>query len=283
MLKIGISTTNRPTAKLGKLSKSFQVNTLVAKTFLEYPKVEENQIVHVTHIDGNPHNVRYDNLKIEIRNYNKVAKQKPKNSDEDDDENEDENESIYKTIKNREIHIDDFTGKEIEGYNNFLISRDGNVYSKISQRQIAILLNPHGYNRIALTKNTKTRKFYIHRLVAIAYIPNPENYEFVNHKDSNKHNNTVENLEWCSGSMNMKHNAIARNQGRRVIQYNQETGKEIAKFNTVKEASEATGTDKTSIIHCCAKRRAKANGFVWRYEGKEFVEKENKENSDSDD
>lgn len=266
ILKYSISATNRPSVKLGKIGKNFQVNTLMGKTFLEYPKLEENQIVHVTHIDGNPHNVRADNLKIEIKGYNKSNK-----------------ESIEETYYNPEYEVNGFKGKEIEGYNNYMISNDGQIYSISRKILIKPLTEDLGYKRVLLQKNSKGAKFYIHRLVAIAYIPNPENYDLVNHKDSNKHNNTVENLEWCSASMNMKHNAKVKNQGRRVIQYNEETGKEIARYDTIKEASEKTGTEKTSIIHCCAKRNKRAGGFVWRYEGDELVEKENKENSDSDD
>lgn len=61
------------------------------------------------------------------------------------------------------------------------------------------------YKTIALFKDGKHHYFYIHQLVARAYIPNPNGYKMINHKDGNKTNNTVENLEWCTHKQNMEH------------------------------------------------------------------------------
>lgn len=62
--------------------------------------------------------------------------------------------------------------------------------------------NRHGYLSVALCKNKKTKHYMIHRLVAEAFIPNPENKPFINHKDFNKTNNTIDNLEWCTSKEN---------------------------------------------------------------------------------
>ena len=66
-------------------------------------------------------------------------------------------------------------------------------------------LRKTGYCDIAIRINGKRKKFYIHRLVAEAFIPNPNNYNIVNHKDENPNNNHVDNLEWCTQSYNIKH------------------------------------------------------------------------------
>ena len=104
-------------------------------------------------------------------------------------------------------------------------------------------------------------------MIAKLYIPNPNNYEQVNHKDLNKHNNNIENLEWCNASMNMKHNADNKPENsRKVIQFDllDET-KIIGTYNSIKEASEKTQTNNTSIIHCCSGKYKKAGNYKWKY------------------
>lgn len=109
---------------------------------------------------------------------------------------------------------------EYEGY--YQVSNLGNVRSldrirethPSAKKQFKVfkkgfLLTPDlthgGYLRFSLSKDKKTKKFSSHRLVAQAFIPNPENKEQVNHKDGNKLNNSIDNLEWCTGSENIRH------------------------------------------------------------------------------
>lgn len=65
--------------------------------------------------------------------------------------------------------------------------------------------NNFGYKSVSLSKNCKKTRFRIHRLVAEAFLENPNNYKEVNHKDENKSNNNVNNLEWCTRSYNAKY------------------------------------------------------------------------------
>lgn len=94
--------------------------------------------------------------------------------------------------------------KEIENYSNYLVSDDGRIFNKrggeIKQR-----LNRCGYPTIYLWKNNKGTCYCVHRRVAIAFLPNPENKPCVNHKDGNKANNNLDNLEWCTYSENLRH------------------------------------------------------------------------------
>ena len=102
--------------------------------------------------------------------------------------------------------------KDIFGYEGlYKIDKDGNIYSlprkgtvkhirKISQNK-----NKFGYMQVVLIKDNKMKTYLVHRLVAIAFIPNLDNLPQVNHKDGNKQNNVVDNLEWCSVSYNTKH------------------------------------------------------------------------------
>ena len=67
-------------------------------------------------------------------------------------------------------------------------------------------LNSDGYPRVELYKRSKSKSHYIHRLVATAFIPNPNSFQEINHKDENKSNNIVSNLEWCSHEYNLTYN-----------------------------------------------------------------------------
>ena len=108
--------------------------------------------------------------------------------------------------------------KDIKGYEGlYQISSLGRVKSlsrKISNEKrtylskekiLKIHLRKDGYCRIGLTKNKKQQQFLVHRLVSHAFIPNPENKPCINHKDGDKENNYVNNLEWCTSSENNKH------------------------------------------------------------------------------
>ena len=86
---------------------------------------------------------------------------------------------------------------EIQGYPNYLIYEDGKVCSKKSNRVLKPYIN-HGYLQITLSNNGKQKKMSIHRLVAIHYIPNPENKPCVDHIDRDTQNNNLSNLRWAT-------------------------------------------------------------------------------------
>lgn len=98
--------------------------------------------------------------------------------------------------------------KEIEGYEGYFITEDGNVYSnhrgklkKMKSHETGI----GGYFAVGLVKDKVQCQEYIHRLLAKAFIPNPENKPCINHKDGNKQNNALLNLEWCTYKENAIH------------------------------------------------------------------------------
>lgn len=93
--------------------------------------------------------------------------------------------------------------KEIEGYAGlYEISNWGNIRSLKFGRKLNPVVNSSGYKLISLSKEGKGKSFSVHRLVAEAFIPNSNNYPCINHKDENKTNNHVSNLEWCTQKYN---------------------------------------------------------------------------------
>lgn len=94
--------------------------------------------------------------------------------------------------------------KDYEGI--YKVSNFGNVYSIKNKKILKAELN-NGYVNIILTKNKKQKMFKVHRLVAITFIPNKENKPCVNHKDYNRANNYVDNLEWVTHSENNKYSS----------------------------------------------------------------------------
>lgn len=125
----------------------------------------------------------------------------------------------------------------------------------------------HGYSRIRIFKNSKPRSVGVHRLVAEAFIANPDNKPYVNHINGDKSDNRAANLEWCTQSENTIHSY-------RVLMNKASGGREKKKvmlvetgqvFESIKEASKMTGHNRTSIISCCKGRYKTVNGMHWRY------------------
>jgi len=109
--------------------------------------------------------------------------------------------------------------KKIDNYENYLIDENGKIYNIETKKYLKGSIGENGYLYYRLSKNGKKKMYYAHRLVAEAFIPNSNNLPVVNHKDGNKLNNNVNNLEWVSYSENTKHWKDAFYPGRRPIEY----------------------------------------------------------------
>ena len=126
-----------------------------------------------------------------------------------------------------------------------------------------------GYMRVPLWKENKVRKFFVHRLVAEAFLSNPNNLPFVNHKDENKTNNRVDNLEWCTASYNQRYGTcIQRRVEKERIPVNQYTKNMefIKEWYSMAEASlYYTGRNSSHIGECCRYELPQAYGYIWRF------------------
>lgn len=131
-----------------------------------------------------------------------------------------------------------------------------------------------GYLQIRLAKNGVRKTYYLHRLVAEAFIPNPDNLPEVNHKDEDKTNNQVENLEWCNHRYNVCYGtAIKRTSeknfnGKKTIPVCQYTleGKLVKIWSSATEAERQTDFNQAHICDCCNGKRKKHKGFIWSYQ-----------------
>ena len=236
---------------------------MVAEAFIKPIEPKPNKKIIVKFKDQNKNNIQTDNLFFDYQNVTKLTKNKIVDNDPND------NKIVNNQVVNNEITINNFKGKIISNFPNYLISKDGQCYSTKTNRIRKIEINESGYCRIKLMNGTSKEgdKFYVHQLVAQAYIPNPNNYDQVNHKDFDKHNNNVDNLEWCNLPMNMQHNADNKPEtSRKVIQFDPlDINKIIGTFDSIKEASIVTKINNTSIIHCCSEKYKTAGGYKWKY------------------
>ena len=94
---------------------------------------------------------------------------------------------------------------------NYIVSSDGKVYSSKNHREISQRVNADGYMQITVGPDSKRTQYRVHRMVADAFIPNPYGLPEVNHKDNNRANNCVENLEWCTHAYNVQYSINSGN------------------------------------------------------------------------
>lgn len=113
----------------------------------------------------------------------------------------------------------------------------------------------NGYYSVSLMKNGKRRNYRVHRLVAEAFIPNPDNLPMVNHKDEDKLNNIVSNLEWCDNTYNSQYPNDLSVYCFDLDKY----------FKSASEASVHTGVCRTSILKACRGQLHQAGGMLWCY------------------
>lgn len=157
---------------------------------------------------------------------------------------------------------------EFDGY--YQVSNYGRVRRSDNHRIKASPLNAYGYPQVNLYKNGKAHLRRVHRLVAMAFIPNPNNLPMINHKDEVPTNNNVDNLEWCDAKYNVNYGGgnkkRALSHSKVVLQYSL-SGELIREWTSATEAARELGFPQSGINWCCL-RRPKHNsckGYIWRY------------------
>ena len=165
--------------------------------------------------------------------------------------------------------------KPVVGYEGlYMVSNWGRVKSiKFGKERILKPgTNNYGYLLVMLCKDGKIKGFTVHRLVAEAFLPNPHNYPCVNHKDENKQNNNVSNLEWCSAQYNNTYGTRIERVAEKttngkcskpVLQYTL-NGAFVREWESTAECGR-NGFNQGNVVTCCQGKLKKYKGFIWRY------------------
>ena len=164
--------------------------------------------------------------------------------------------------------------KPIAGFEGFYeVSNFGRVKSlnyQGTKGESVILkqtLKSNGYFQIGLYIKQNRKYFNVHRLVAMAFIPNPNNYPQINHKDEIKTNNSVDNLEWCTSKYNLNYKDFqkrrAASYAKKVYQYDKDLNL-IKEWSSAKEAG-MYGFNRRAVCSCCCKKRKYHRDFIWSH------------------
>ena len=184
--------------------------------------------------------------------------------------------------------------KDIQDYEGrYQISSQGQVKSLnrkanhtsgeriVSERILKNQRQENSYNNVSLSKDGKMKRFTVHRLVANAFISNPENKPQVNHIDGNKQNNSASNLEWVTSQQNNTHAYKLKlklppnkdkygefnHNSKLIVQYSK-SGDVIKKYGSTREANRITCISQGDIAACARGKRKSAGGYKWKYEPK---------------
>ena len=154
--------------------------------------------------------------------------------------------------------------RDVVGYEGlYQVSNLGRIFS-FNKQSIMKFYDHHGYKRLKLRSLGKNKDFAVHRIVAMAFLPNPFNLPFINHKDENKENNRLDNLEWCTAKYNADYSI-----SKPVAQYTKQ-GELVAIYISAREASMWTGINDATIgcVVCHLKTKS-AGGFLWKFAEKD--------------
>lgn len=174
------------------------------------------------------------------------------------------------TAQNRKTKVEDLENEVwrlIPGFGEkYYVSNLGRVkslnYKGTGGESLMIPTLHDGYKYLCLTNNRITKPCKVHRLVAEAFIPNPNNLPFVNHKNEIRDDNRVENLEWCTPQYNVNYS-----NGHSVIAENMITG-ETRRYLSIQSTKE-DGFDPSLVCKCCKGERITHGGYTWKYEKEE--------------
>ena len=174
---------------------------------------------------------------------------------------------IWKDIKGYEGYYQVSDHGRVRSQDRTVIFSDGHVHY-YKTKVLTPCPEKDGYLLVCLRKNGRKQTPKVHRLVAQAFIPNPHGLPIINHKDQNRTNNHVSNLEWCTNKYNVTYGNACRKRSlprmKAVVQLTLD-GRFIAEYESASEASRQTGFNRGHICEVARGKRPTANGFLWRW------------------
>ncbi len=157
--------------------------------------------------------------------------------------------------------------KKVVGFPSYRISEDGRIFGEKLKKLRRLSLQDSGYLRLGLARDKQRTSLYVHKLVAQAYISNPRGYPIVNHKDGNKQNNNISNLEWCTKKMNAQHahDTGLTKSSKKVVQYDLDYNFIKVHKSMIKAADELGTVSYYAISNACRGKSRTSGGFIWEY------------------
>jgi hypothetical protein len=173
--------------------------------------------------------------------------------------------------------------KDIEGYEGYYqvsnmggirsitrkvwTSRHGGTYLTRNGKLLSIAKDRYGYHFVRLSKDNISKNLFVHRLVAIAFIPNPNNLPIINHKNETKTDNRVQNLEWCTVKYNDNYGGrlerIYNSQRKAVVAIPIDGGPN-REYESIRDAA-LDGFNKGKISECCNGKCSAYRGYHWKF------------------
>lgn len=170
--------------------------------------------------------------------------------------------------------------KDIINYEGlYQINEEGQIKNLATNKILKNRIGKRGYCEVMLYKNKSTKQFKVHRLIAETFIPNPNDYPCVNHKDENKLNNNINNLEWCTHKYNVNYGTRTQRmvqtqrqikKGKSVLCYDKNMNL-ICIYRTISEGARAVNGKPSNISKCCQdniyrnKKYRTSRGYIWKF------------------